>query len=50
VHISGAGDAEVFASVKLDAHVTGAGDIRYKGNPPQVIHNTSGAGSIQKAD
>ena len=50
VHISGAGDAEVFASVKLDAHVSGAGDIRYKGNPPQVIHNTSGAGSIQKAD
>jgi putative autotransporter adhesin-like protein len=49
VSISGAGDAEVFASVKLNAHVSGAGDIRYKGNP-QVSEDRSGAGSIRKVD
>jgi len=33
VDISGAGTAEVYASVKLDAQVSGAGDVNYKGMP-----------------
>lgn len=49
VDISGAGDAEVFASVKLDVHVSGAGDVRYKGNAA-VNQNISGAGSVRKVD
>jgi putative autotransporter adhesin-like protein len=49
VEISGAGDAEVFASVKLDAHVSGAGDVRYRGNP-QISQSISGAGSIKKVE
>ncbi|MBL7730014.1 MAG: DUF2807 domain-containing protein [Chitinophagaceae bacterium] len=49
VSISGAGDADVFASVKLDVHVSGAGDVRYKGNAV-VSQNISGAGSVKKAD
>jgi hypothetical protein len=50
VNISGAGSAQVFASVELDAHVSGAGSIKYKGNAPKVNQHVSGAGSVKKAD
>lgn len=50
VEISGAGSAEVFASVKLDAQVSGAGSVNYKGNATNVSQNVSGAGSVHKAD
>jgi hypothetical protein len=49
VELSGAGNAEVFASVKLDVHVSGAADVRYKGNP-EVSQNINGAGSVKKAE
>jgi hypothetical protein len=49
IGITGAGNADVFASVKLDIHVSGAGDIRYKGNPA-ISQSISGAGSIKKVD
>jgi hypothetical protein len=49
VDISGAGNAEVFASTKLDVEVSGAGDIIYKGNPA-VSQHISGAGSVRKAE
>jgi len=50
VDISGAGSAEVFASVKLDATVSGAGSVSYKGNATSVSQHVSGAGSVHKAD
>lgn len=50
VEISGAGAAEVFASVRLDADVSGAGNVRYRGNATEVRQNVSGAGSVKKAD
>jgi len=49
VRITGAGDADVFASVKLDVHVSGAGSVRYKGNA-NVSQNVSGAGSVKKVE
>jgi Putative auto-transporter adhesin, head GIN domain len=49
IELSGAGNAEIFASVKLDAHVSGAADIRYKGNAT-VTQDVSGAGSIKKVE
>ena len=49
VDISGAGGAEVFASVKLKASASGATSIHYKGNA-EVNSNTSGASSVNKAD
>jgi hypothetical protein len=49
VKLSGAGEAEVFASVKLEARTSGAADVRYKGNGV-VTSEISGAGSIKKAD
>jgi hypothetical protein len=48
VDISGAGDAEVYASVKLDAEVSGAGSVSYKGNAANVNQHVSGAGSVRK--
>lgn len=50
VDISGAGDAEVYASVKLDAEVSGAGTVSYKGNAKSVKQEVSGAGSVKKVD
>lgn len=49
VSISGAGDAQVFASVKLDVHVSGAGSVKYKGNPT-INQSISGAGSVKKEE
>ena len=49
VQISGAGSAQVYASVKLEADVSGAGNINYKGNP-SVSQQISGAGSVSKSE
>jgi hypothetical protein len=49
VGISGAGSAQVYASVKLSAKVSGAGNISYKGNA-SVSQEISGAGSVNKVD
>jgi Putative auto-transporter adhesin, head GIN domain len=49
IDLSGAGTAEVFASVKLDVQVAGAADVRYKGNAT-VSQSVSGAGSVKKVE
>jgi hypothetical protein len=49
IDISGAGNAEVSASTKLNVEVSGAGDVLYKGNPT-VNQHISGAGSVRKAE
>lgn len=49
IDVSGACDAEVFASVKLDVQASGASDIKYKGNAA-VSQDISGAGSVKKVD
>jgi hypothetical protein len=49
VQISGAGSAEVFASVRLDAEVSGVGTVNYKGGAA-VEQHVSGVGSVHKAD
>ena len=50
VNISGFGSAEVYASVKLSATVSGAGNVDYKGNATDVEQHVSGAGGVHKAD
>jgi len=50
VHISGAGSADVYASVSLDAHVSGAGSVSYRGGASKVTRHLSGAGSVKKVD
>lgn len=46
--LSGAADAEVTANEKLDVHVSGSGDVKYKGNAKSVSQNISGSGSVKK--
>jgi hypothetical protein len=46
VSIRGAGDLQVRATGALDATISGAGSIRYAGNPQPVKTQINGAGSI----
>jgi hypothetical protein len=45
--VSGSGSARVFASVKLNAKVSGSGDIVYSGNPASPVIHKSGSGSVR---
>ncbi len=47
--ISGAGDAEVYANVKLTGDISGAASVNYKGTAQTDVH-TSGATSVRKVD
>lgn len=49
VNIFGNGDAEVYASVKLNVSVGGNGNVKYKGNGQTSTHVT-GNGNISRAD
>lgn len=48
VKLSGSGDVSIAASESLEASVSGSGDVRYAGNPKQLIKHISGSGSIAK--
>ena len=50
IDISGAGKAEVNVSKEIKAEISGAGNVKYKGNPAKVWSDISGAGSIKKVD
>ena len=50
VNVSGVGDAHVFASVRLDATVSGTGSVFYRGNPQYPEIHTSGVGTIRSED
>jgi hypothetical protein len=47
--VSGAGDAKIYAVQGLDADISGAGSIIYKGNPADRNVNISGAGSVRES-
>jgi len=49
VKVSGAGNAKVNVKQSIDADVSGAGDIIYKGNPAERNVNISGAGSVRES-
>jgi hypothetical protein len=44
--VSGSGQVEVYVNGRLDAKVSGSGDIRYAGNPTSVNTNVTGSGSV----
>jgi hypothetical protein len=48
IRVSGSGDASVNVRQKLDASVSGSGDIRYTGGASQVSTATHGSGSIHR--
>jgi hypothetical protein len=49
IRVSGAGSAKINTKQSLDAEVSGAGDIIYKGNPAERNVNISGAGSVRES-
>ena len=49
VQVSGAGDAKVNVKQSLDADVSGAGSVIYKGNPAERTVSISGAGSVRES-
>ncbi len=50
VDLSGAGKAQIHVNKKINAEISGAGNIRYKGNPSVINQSVSGAGSIRHED
>lgn len=47
ISIAGSGNANVHASMKLDAKIAGSGDVKYKGNP-SISSSVAGSGSVRK--
>ena len=47
IELSGASEARIFATNKLRVDASGASEIRYKGNPPNISIDESGASSIK---
>ncbi|MEO8404886.1 MAG: head GIN domain-containing protein [Chitinophagaceae bacterium] len=50
INVSGASDAEVFASVSLKADASGASTAKYKGPATVLSQHESGAGSVKRED
>lgn len=50
ITILGSGNADVFASSRLNVKVSGSGDVRYKGGAQEVSSNIAGSGSVKKVD
>jgi len=48
VRVSGSGDAQVNASERIDASVSGSGDVRYTGAAKMVNSRKSGSGDISR--
>jgi len=46
IRVSGSGDANIYASEKIDASVSGSGDIHYGGHPKSVSKVVHGSGDV----
>jgi len=50
ISTTGAGDADVAVAETLKVVITGAGEVKYSGNPATIQKHISGAGSIRRKD
>ncbi len=50
IAVVGSGDAEVYASGKLNASIEGVGDISYFGRPKEISRRVTGVGDIEEGD
>jgi hypothetical protein len=48
ISVTGASDSSVYASKKLQADISGVGDIYYYGDPEEIIEDISGVGELIK--
>ena len=46
IRVSGSGDANIYTSERLDASVSGSGDIHYSGHPKNVSKVVHGSGDV----
>jgi hypothetical protein len=50
VVVSGAGDAEVNAELSIKGKASGAGELKYSGNPSDIQIEKTGVGSVKRID
>lgn len=50
ISIAGAGSAEVAPRESLEVRIAGSGDVKFRGDPPNVKQSISGWGSVSKVD
>jgi len=50
ISTTGAGDADIAVAETLKVVITGAGEVKYSGNPGTIQKHISGAGSIRRKD
>lgn len=50
VNFQGIGSVDIYASGKLDAQVSGMGELRYYGHPKTVNKSVSGVGSVKAGE
>lgn len=48
--VTGSGDITVQAMRTLNAHITGSGDVKYKGALPTITSSVTGSGEVRSAD
>ncbi len=48
VRLSGSGDSQIWAENKIDAKLSGSGDLHYKGSPSENIVEINGSGEVRK--
>jgi hypothetical protein len=48
--VTGSGNIDMYSSVKVNASITGSGDIRYKGEARVVSSSKTGSGDLRKVD
>ena len=48
IKLSGSGTVEINVKSSLDAHITGSGNVSYRGNPSHVNSHSTGSGKISK--
>ncbi|MDN5201451.1 head GIN domain-containing protein [Fulvivirgaceae bacterium BMA10] len=49
IAISGSGNCRVHVNSRIEARISGSGNVYYRGNPDKVISKVSGSGKLRKA-
>lgn len=50
VNVSGLGSSTVWVTGDLDVNISGAGDVKYRGEPTSITQNISGLGNLEKIE
>lgn len=50
IALDGSGNVSAYARRAIEINLSGSGNVRYKGNPQDIIQSVDGSGSVQKLD